>query len=127
MSAARTAALSWSQLCEVVMVIVSEETIEEHLRVVEVCENEHSVIIGDLPLISIDASREEVRDVEVGERVSVRFMSVHTSLGTAEVEVYHVMGTTVAISFILRIKGCGHNLASIYAEVIKALRSEGSK
>ncbi|GEM_PF-3784329 len=106
--------------------IVSEELIEGHLRVVEVCENEHSVIIGDLPLIPINMDREGVRSTEVGKGVSVRFVNVATGMGTAEVEVYHVMGATAAISFVLRLKGCGHNLARVYTEVIKALRSEGS-
>lgn len=109
--------------------IVSEELIEGHLRVVEVCEDGHSVIIGDLPLIPIDINvgKEGVRSIEVGERVSVGFVDVVTSLGTAEVEVYHAMGETAAISFVLRLKGCGHNLARVYVEVVKALRGEGSE
>ncbi len=107
--------------------IVSEELIDGHLRVVEVCENGHSVIIGDLPLIPINVSREGVRSIEVEEGVSVRFVDVATSLDTAEVEIYHVMGEATAISFVLRLNGCGHNLAGVYAEVIKALRNDGSQ
>ena len=109
------------------MVIVSEELIEEHLRVVEICENEHSVIIGDLPLIQIDTKREGVTAIEVGKGVSVRFVNVATSLGMAEIEVYHIMGVDTAISFVIRLEECGHNLVEVYAEVIKALKSEGSK
>lgn len=103
------------------MAIVFEELIEGHLRVVEVCDNGHSVIIGDLPLIPINVGGEGVERVDVGEGVSVRFVNVTTSLGTAEVEVYHVMGDAVAISFVLSVEGCGHDLSRVYADVVKAL------
>ncbi len=104
--------------------IVSEELIEGHLRVIEVCENKDSVIIGDLPLIHVGVSGESVKSIEVGGEVGVRFVDIVTDVGNAEIEVYHVMGTAVAVSFVLRLKGCGHNLQEVYSAVVRALRNE---
>ena len=103
------------------MVVISEELVEGHLRVVEVCENDHSVIIGDLPLIRFETG-EFSSSLSLEKGVSVRFVIVPTGIGEVEVEVYHVMGTNVAISFTLRLRGCGHDLVSVYDQVVKALR-----
>ena len=107
--------------------IVSEKLIEEHLRIVEICENESSVIIGDLPLIQINLKKERHTTIDVGNGVSIRFMNIATGLGVAEIEIYHVMGMDTTISFVIYLKGCGHNLMNIYNEIIKSLMSEGSK
>lgn len=104
------------------MVVLSEEFIDEHLRIVEVCENGHSVVIGDLPLIEVNAEH-IAKEIVVGDNIGIKIIDLRTKIGVVEIEVYHVMGSAVAISFVAHLRGCGHNLRDIYSYVLDLLRS----
>ena len=109
-------------MCESAMVLVYEELIGEHLKVVEICEDGQSIVVGDLPLIQVSARADITEIITIEKGISVESTLVKTSVGVAEVEIYHVMGIPTAISFILRLKGCGHNLRDIYSAVLEALK-----